>query len=132
MKSMSEGNILVSWEVPSGKWTVKKKFVAVWRITELQGYDAEYVDLCGPAQLKFGSRCAGHINFGAVEAEIDGKMDDLDERVLRFTFEGSDEGDPILGRGYCVVDGEDMTGRIFRHFGDEFAFKAKRVSKNET
>lgn len=117
------------WDVPPGKWAVKKKFVGSWRIIELQGFDSEYVDLCGPAKVKITPRGVGHINFGAVEVEIDCKMDDLDERVIRFTFEGGDEGDPICGRGYCLVDGDQMAGRIFRHFGDEFGFKATRLSK---
>ena len=109
----------VVWAVPSGKWTVKKPFVGSWRITELQGYDDDYVNLCGPAKLKISSRGSGHMNFGAVEAELDCKMDDLDERVLRFTFEGGDEGD-------------QMVGRVFRHLSDEFGFKAKRSTKEKT
>jgi hypothetical protein len=128
---MTEDISIVIWNVPPGKWAVKKKFVGSWRITELQGYDADYIDLCGPAKLKITTRGGGHINFGAVGAEIDCKMDDLDERVVRFSFEGGDEGDPICGRGYCLVDGDQMVGRIFRHFSDEFGFKAKRLSKDE-
>lgn len=50
----------------------------------------------------------------------------MDERVLRFTFEGGDKGDPISGRGYCLVNGGQMAGRMFRHCGDELGFKAKR------
>ena len=127
---MADEIVHMIWEVPPGRWTVKKKFVGSWRIVELQGYDAGYVDLCGPAQLKIGTRGIRHVSFGAVEAEIDCKMDDLDDRVV-FTFEGGDEGDPICGRGYCVVTGDQMAGRMFRHLGDEFGFKAKRLSKDE-
>jgi hypothetical protein len=117
------------WEVPSEKWAVKRKFVGLWRITELKEYDDDYRDMCGPAKLKISSRGSGSVNFGALEAEIDGKMDELDERVLRFTFEGGDEGDSISGRGYCLVEGDKMMGRMFRHFGDEFGFKAERLPK---
>lgn len=119
------------WDVPPGRWAVRKKFVGSWRIIELQGFDSDYVDLCGPAKLKITPGGGGHINFGAVEAEFDCKMDDLDERVIRSTFEGGDEGDSICGRGYCLVDGDQMIGRMFRHFGDEFGFKAKRLSKEQ-
>jgi hypothetical protein len=119
------------WEVPAGRWTVKKRFVDLWRVTELQGFDSDYVNLCGPAKMQISTRGTGHMNFGAVEMELDCKMDDLDERVLRFTFEGGDEGDPISGRGYCLVDGNEMIGRIFRHCGDEFGFKAGRAAKVE-
>lgn len=115
------------WEVPAGKWTVRKKFVGQWRVTELQGFDSDYVDLCGPAKMKLSTRGTGRMNFGAVEVELDCKMDERDERVLHFSFEGADEGDPISGRGYCLVEGNEMTGRVFRHFGDEFGFKAERT-----
>jgi hypothetical protein len=119
------------WKPTSGKWSVKKKFVGWWRITALEGYNADYVDLCGPAMLSISSRGTGQMNFGAAEAELDGKMDDLDERVVRFSFEGGDEGDPMCGRGYCIVDEDEMTGRLFRHLGDTFGFKAKRLAKGE-
>lgn len=119
----------VHWEVPAGKWTVKNKFVGQWRVIELQGFDSDYVDLCGPAKLKLNTRGTGRMNFGAVDAELDCKIDERDERVLHFSFEGVDEGDPISGRGYCLGEGNLMIGRVFRHFGDEFGFKAKRMGK---
>ena len=118
------------WEIPSGKWMLKKPFVGSWRMTELQGFDSEYMDLCGPAKIKFSSRGTGAMNFGAVEMELDCKMDAADENVLHFSFEGGDEGDPICGRGYCLIDGDKMVGRIFRHFGDEFAFRAQKTAKD--
>ena len=119
------------WQVPSAVWTVKKKFVGLWRITKLKEYDADYMDLCGPAKMKISTRGTGHINFGAIEADIDCKMDELDERVLRFSFEGQDEGDPFIGRGYCLVDGDNMTGRLFRHLGDEVSFRATKMKRKD-
>ena len=77
------------WKIPPGKWAVKKKFVGAWRIIELEGFDAAYVDLCGPAIIKISSSEIGRMNFGAVEMELDCKMDDLNEQVVRFSFEGA-------------------------------------------
>lgn len=118
---------------PSGssvrKWAVKKKFVGYWRITVLVGFAAEYLDLCGPAMIIISPGGIGQMNFGAVEIELDCKMDDLNDMVLRFSFEGADEGDPISGRGYCLDRNDEMTGRILRHCGDEMEFKAQRVPK---
>jgi hypothetical protein len=119
------------WKVPSRKWAVKKKFVGEWRITELEGFDAEYVDLCGPAIIRISPGGIGRMNFGAVEIELDCKMDDLNEQVLRFSFEGGDEGDPICGHGYCLNENQEMTGRIFRHCGDEIGFRAQKLAKDE-
>jgi hypothetical protein len=124
-------NKIFVWHVPPGKWTVKKKFVGQWRVTELQGFDAEYVDLCGPAKLHVSTRGIGRMNFGAVDIELDCKMDDRDENMLQFSFEGGDEGDAICGRGYCLVEGDDMVGRLFRHGSDDFGFRAKRVVKGK-
>src|SRR5882724_1803745 len=105
------------WKMPAGKWAVKKHFVGAWRIIELDGYTADYVDLCCPAKMKISTRGSGSFDFGAVGAEIDGRMDDLADTVFRFSFEGEDEGDPFIGYGYCLVEGDQMSGRLFRHFG---------------
>ena len=130
-KAEADKAILFTWEVLPGKWTVKKKFVGQWRITELKDFDTDYADLCGPANVEIDTRGTGSMNFGAVEMELDCKMDDQNERVLCFTFEGADEGDPISGRGYCLVDNDDMIGRMYRHFGDKFDFKARRMTKDK-
>jgi hypothetical protein len=119
-----------AWKIPPGKWAVKKKFVGAWRIIEFEGFDAEYVDLCAPAIIKISSGGIGQMNFGAVEMELDCKMDDLNEQVVRFSFEGDDEGDPISGHGYCLNENHALTGRIFRHCGDEISFKAQRIAKD--
>jgi hypothetical protein len=129
---MSQEVFHLVWHVKPAIWAVKKIFVGKWRITELEGFDAGYVDLCGPGMLDISTRGHGYMNFGAIEIMLDCKTDDLDERVLRFSYEGQDEGDSICGRGYCLLDGDQMTGRIFRHLGDEFRFKAKRMPKNKT
>jgi len=39
--------------------------------------------------------------------------------------EGNDECDPVSGRGWALVDGEEMTGHIFFHLGENSEFKAK-------
>jgi hypothetical protein len=129
---MSQEVFHLVWHVKPATWAVKKIFVGKWRITELDGYDADYVDLSGPAMLDISTRGNGNMNFGAVEAMLDCKTDELDERILRFSFEGEDEGDSICGRGYCLADEDQMVGRIFRHLGDELSFKAKRVPKKGT
>jgi hypothetical protein len=118
-------------KVPSGKWAVRKEFVGKWRIAELEGFDTEYADLCGPAIIKISPGGIGRMNFGAVEIELDCKMDDLNKQVLRFSFEGGDEEDPVCGHGYCLNENHEMTGRIFRHCGDEISFKAQRMARNQ-
>ena len=116
-------------KVPTVNWAVSRKFVGEWCITQLEGFDTEYVNLCGPAVIKISPDGIGEMNFGAVEIVLDCKMDDLNEQVLRFSFEGGDEGDPISGRGYSLSEDREITGRIFLHCGDEIGFKAKKMAK---
>ncbi len=116
-------------KVTTAKWAVRRKFVGEWSITQLEGFDSEYVNLCGPAVIKISPGGIGEMNFGAVEMVLDCKMDDLNEQVLRFSFEGGDEGNPISGRGYSLGEDREITGRIFLHCGDEFGFKAKKRAK---
>jgi len=41
-----------------------------------------------------------------------------------FTWEGSDECDPVSGSGYFSIAGNVMNGKIVFHNGDESEFKA--------
>ncbi len=46
---------------------------------------------------------------------------------VEFSWQGSDEGDEALGRGWAVIyDAGKLTGRIFFHQGDDSAFEAIR------
>ena len=44
---------------------------------------------------------------------------------VEFTWEGSDEGDQVSGRGFSTLTDEGtLDGRIFFHLGDDSAFQA--------
>lgn len=46
--------------------------------------------------------------------------------LVEFSWDGQDENDPASGRGWAVVEGEAMEGRIFLHLGDDSSFRAVR------
>jgi hypothetical protein len=52
---------------------------------------------------------------------------------VEFTWEGSDEGDQVTGRGWAAL-AEDGTldGRIFFHLGDDSGFHAVRAEPQPT
>ena len=54
------------------------------------------------------------------EVERDGKPG------VEFSWDGNDEMDPAQGRGWAVLDGDEIDGRIFFHQGDDSAFRAVR------
>ncbi|MBT3379311.1 MAG: hypothetical protein HN742_43155 [Lentisphaerae bacterium] len=115
-----------SWLRTNGP-DVKKRYIGDWRIAEMECWDADYIDLVGPGRMEIGRDGTGSFHFGTVDAEIDSKEGKLGHQSrLEFTFEGSAEMDPCSGRGWAVVDGEEMTGRIYFHLGDDSGFKATR------
>ena len=63
----------------------------------------------------------GDIDYRVVEQ--DGKTG------VEFSWDGNDEMDPAQGRGWAVLDGNEIEGRLFIHRGDESAFRAVRKGR---
>lgn len=106
---------------------MNKAYVGKWRITEMEQWDKDYIDMVAPGRLTIGNDGGGSLQFGAVEAEIDCRIESIGglER-LEFSFEGGDEGNSVCGRGWAQVTGRTMTGRIYFHMGDDSGFTASK------
>jgi hypothetical protein len=106
---------------------INKEYVGKWRITEMEQWDKDYIDMVASGHLTIGGDGQGSLQFGVVEAEIDCRVESLSgiERI-EFSFEGEDEGDPVCGRGWAQVKGQAMTGRIYFHMGDDSGFTASK------
>lgn len=97
-----------------------------WRITEMELWDQDAMELAGPAIIEFGSDDTGSFRFIAIEAWMDVRHSDRSGLPgVEFTWEGHDEGDPTSGRGWASLapDGS-LSGRIFIHLGDDSGFVA--------
>jgi len=106
---------------------IKPEYIGDWRITEMSTWDQEYIDLVAPGHLTVNRNGTGSIAFGAVEAEMDCRIEDTAaQERLTFSFVGFDEGDEVSGRGWAAVDGNGMEGWLGFHLGDESTFRAKR------
>jgi hypothetical protein len=93
----------------------------------MEQWDQDYIDLVAPGHLTLKSDGAGLLLFGAVEVELDCRLESVNEiERLDFSFEGSDEGDPVCGRGWAQVLGKCMNGKIYFHMGDDSSFTAVR------
>lgn len=89
-------------------------------------WDLETIDLVGPAFIEFRPNGHGVFSFIAVEGQLDGRQVELDGRpAVEFTWEGTDEGDLVSGRGWAVrgPDG-GLRGRLYFHLGDDSGFRA--------
>lgn len=98
-----------------------------WRITAMECWTQDMVDLCGPGHLSFRGGF-GELRFCAVQADLDCRHSTRDGApFVEFSWTGRDDRRPASGRGWATLDGPDrMLGRIFIHRGDESAFAAVR------
>ena len=101
-------------------------FAGTWRIVEMELWDRDAFDLVGPAHFTFGQDAGGNFQFIAVEGQMDCRFSEKEGKPrVDFTWEGNDECDPASGRGWAVLDGDAITGRISFHGGDDSAFTAR-------
>jgi hypothetical protein len=99
------------------------------RITEVELWTAEDLDLLGAARLTLNRDGSGELSFIAVEAGLDYRVGRRDGRpAIEFSFDGADEGDRINGRGWAVLEDNALHGRVFIHHGDESNFAARRAT----
>jgi hypothetical protein len=105
---------------------VKPQYLGTWRITEMEVWEAAYVNLAGPGQFRINRDGSGFMQFGVVKAALDCRMEQIGpiER-LEFTFQGVDEEEAISGRGWLTVSGEAMTGQICFHRGENSGFTGR-------
>jgi hypothetical protein len=105
----------------------KNPFAGRWRITSMELWDQHFVDAEVEGYLKVGPRNLGSFQFGYVQGEIDNRLTSRDgQPCLEFTWEGNDEMNMACGRGWVVKNGNEISGMIFFHQGDESAFHARK------
>ena len=108
-------------------------FIGRWRITEMELWEREDLDLVGPAFIEFGRQGMGEFQFIAVQGGLDCRFSERgDLPAVEFSWEGQDEGDDTLGRGWAVLREGTLEGRWFFHRGDDSWFRATKVSRSAT
>jgi len=77
------------------------------------------------AYLEINSNGLGIFQFGLVTGQIDGEVEvSGNEERFSFTWEGSDELDPVSGSGWISFCGTvKIIGKINFHLGDSSEFK---------
>jgi hypothetical protein len=101
-----------------------------WRIVEMELWDRDDLELVGLAFIEFDEDLTGRFAFIAVEGEMDCRDAPRDGRPgVEFSWEGNDEGDPVAGRGWAVLEDDGaLRGRIYCHHGDDSSFHAARLA----
>lgn len=94
----------------------------------MEVWDADYFDMEVPAHITIRNDLSGEFQFGLVQGGLDGRIKTIDGTPrYEFSWSGFDENDPVNGRGWLRVNGDQADGRIFIHLGDDSALKAERV-----
>ena len=105
----------------------KNEYIDKWRIIEMEMWDQDFIDLVTEGHFTFDDDESGNFQFGAIEGQIDYRIEEYGEsKRLEFSWDGSDDMDPASGRGWAIVDGDVINGKIYFHMGDSSSFKAKR------
>jgi hypothetical protein len=93
-------------------------------------WDQDFVDAEVEGFFEFGSDNQGSFQFGYVKGDIDYRPGTQDGKPsVDFSWDGHDEMDPAQGRGWAVLDGEEIDGMILFHRGDESKFRAKMANR---
>ena len=104
------------------------KFIGKWKITEMEQWDQEYIDLVEPGYVLFDKNDQGQFLFGTVNGFIDCRYDNKKSpKRVEFSWEGTSEYDPVCGRGWFEMKAEgSISGMLLIHNGDESWVKAIR------
>jgi len=94
---------------------------------EMEVWDQDYVNIEVPGHFTFHKDGSGHFQFGLVQGEMDCRLENANGKArIEFSWEGQEELDPASGRGWAMIENEELKGRIFFHQGDDSAFRADR------
>ena len=105
------------------------RFTGRWRIVSMDLWDTDAIDLVEPGFIEFTQDRTGQFGFIVVRGWMDCRESARDGHTcVEFTWEGSDEGDQVSGRGWAMLaDDGTLDGRIFFHNGDDSGFHAVRA-----
>ncbi len=111
----------------------KADFVDRWRITWMEEWDQDYIDLVTAGHVTLGRDGTGEFQFGTVRGWVDYRVESRQGvEILEFSWEGENDNDPGCGRGWAVLNGNQLEGRLYIHMGDDSAFRARRWPKSGT
>lgn len=106
------------------------QIVGTWRITEMELWDRDYLDLEVPAHITFEDDRLGSFQFGAVRGWIDYRLASIEGKPrIEFSWEGFNDADPSCGRGWGSILGDRLEGRFYFHSSDDSAFVAERTDR---
>ena len=112
------------------KRKAKSSIEGHWHIFSMTEWDEEYIHAQEQAFIEIGPKDIGDFHFGYVRGDMDCRATERDGKpAVEFSWDGNDETERAFGRGWAVLDGDDLKGTIFFHLGEESDFSARRAKK---
>ena len=105
-------------------------FLGRWHIVSMTEWDEDYINEEVPAFIEFDDRDGGSFQFGYVQGQIDCRTTSREGKpAVEFSWEGGDgaDGTSLTGRGWVMLQGDQLHGMIFIHLGDDSGFVADRA-----
>ena len=101
-----------------------------WRITWMETWNQDYVDEEVEGFFEFDPDGTGKFHFYCVKGVIDYREVERDGKpAVEFSWDGHDGMVPASGRGWAVIDEDEIEGRVFIHLDLDSAFRAVRKGR---
>ena len=104
--------------------------VGRWRIVWMENWDQTTWTRRSRVSSRFDPDGTGEFQFDCVKGGIDYREVERDGKpAVEFSWDGNDGEVPASGRGWAVLDGDEIEGWIFFHDGIDSAFRAVRKGR---
>ena len=94
--------------------TLEHPMIGKWRITEMELWDSDFIDLLGPGYIQFSPDGRGEFAFSAVQGGLDCHYG---QASIHFTRIGHEEMDEASGDGDAQLE-QNPTGLSRKGFPD--------------
>ncbi len=110
----------------------KSPFTGRWRIVSMSAWEDEYLDEEVQAFFEFEETGSGSFQFGYIQGLMDCKTTRREGKpAVEFSWEGGDgaDGTSLTGRGWAILQGDELTGEFRIHDMDDSEFVARRADQ---
>lgn len=112
----------------------KSPFTGRWRIFSMSAWEDDYLDEEVQAFIEFEETGSSSFQFGYVQGQIDWRTTSREGKpAVEFSWEGGDgaDGTPLTGRGWAILQVDELHGEFCIHEGDDSEFVAKKASEKK-
>jgi hypothetical protein len=106
-------------------------FAGSWHIVSMSAWDEDYLNEEVQAFIEFEKQGGGSFQFGYVQGQIDYRTTKREGKpAVEFSWEGGDgaDGTPLTGRGWAILEGDELHGEFCIHEGEDSEFVAKKAT----